>query len=174
MLNPVLNPVMPHGARLSHSFPSLSYQSAVKWAWISWLILGIIPFLLFIWMIWTLPSNFNPQVTAGESWFVFSSIYLMVAVPASFFWRGHIFKEYWQGRRVMPGKYFFGMIEVWLALVFGGVISVTGCIVSGAIMPNLIPAILAFMFYVTLFPSGRAMTRTDGDSLDAEVYKEPR
>jgi hypothetical protein len=170
----MLNPAMPQVVRLSHSFPSLSFQSAVKWAWISWLILGIIPFLLFVWMIWTLPSNNTPQVTAGESWFVFSSIYLMIVVPVSFFWRGHIFKEYWAGRVVVPGKYLFGMIEVWCALVLGGVISVVGCMASGAIMPNLIPAMLAFMFYVTLFPSGRAMTRTSGDSLDAEVYKEPR
>jgi hypothetical protein len=110
-----------------------------------------------------------------RTWFLASSIYLLLAVPASFFWRGHIFKAYWSGKIVPPQKYLFGMLTVWLALEAGGILSLIGCAIDHALLPNLLPALVAFMFYVTLWPSGRAMVRHSvGAAEDPEVYEEAR
>jgi hypothetical protein len=38
----------------------------------------------------------------------------------------------------------------------------------------MIPALVAFGFFATLWPSGRAMFKTDGDKEDPQLYEEPR
>jgi hypothetical protein len=103
-----------------------------------------------------------------------SSGYLLVVVPASLFWRGRIFKSYWSGQPIAPAKYLYGMLSIWTALVFGGIISLLGCFADRSLLPNLLPALLAFMFYATLWPSGRSMVRSMGDAEDAGVYEAPR
>jgi len=91
-----------------------------------------------------------------------------------FFWRGRIFKSYWSGQPIAPAKYLYGVLVPWTALEFGGIISLLGCFVDQALLPNLLPALLAFMFYVTLWPSGRSMVRSMGDAEDAGLYEAPR
>ena len=66
------------------------------------------------------------------------------------------------------------MISVWVALVIGGLFSLIGCLLYDTLLPDLVPALVAFMFFVTLWPSGRAMTHHIGDSHDPQVYEEPR
>ncbi len=63
---------------------------------------------------------------------------------------------------------------MWVALEFGGIISLLGCIVTHSLLPSLLPALVAFMFYVTQWPTGHAMMGSIGESEDASVYKEPR
>ncbi|MDP9173035.1 MAG: hypothetical protein M3O30_04110 [Planctomycetota bacterium] len=147
---------------------------AVRVAWVAWITFLIIPFLLFLWVVWALANETGVARHQGTSWFVAAMIYLLVAVPCSFFWRGHVFKAYWTGHTVSPGKYLLGMIAVWLALVVGGIFSLVGCYADHSLLPNLLPALVAFMFYVTLWPSGRAMVRHTGSEDDPEVYETPR
>jgi hypothetical protein len=59
-------------------------------------------------------------------------------------------------------------------LEFGGIIALLGCIVERLLLPNLLPALVAFMFFVTLWPSGKAMVSSIGNQEDASVYEEPR
>jgi hypothetical protein len=108
------------------------------------------------------------------SWFLASSGYLLVVVPASFFLRGRLFKSYWTGHPIAPTKYLYGMLAIWSALEFGGIIALLGCFVDRNLLPNLLPALIAFMFFVTLWPSGRAMVRSVGNAQDPEVYEQPR
>ncbi len=63
---------------------------------------------------------------------------------------------------------------MWGALEFGGIFSLLGCLVDHALLPNLLPALVAFMFYVTLWPSGRAMVSRMGHHEDAGMYEEAR
>jgi hypothetical protein len=114
-----------------------------------------------------MPSN-------DERWFLGASVYLLVVVPASFFWRGHVFKAYWTGQTIGPTTYLYGMLTMWAALEFGGIFSLLGCLVDHALLPNLLPALVAFMFYVTLWPSGRAMVSRMGHHEDAGKYEEAR
>ncbi|MGD0767674.1 MAG: hypothetical protein ABSB42_05690 [Tepidisphaeraceae bacterium] len=154
---------------------SLSVRTALRLAWATWTILLIIPFLLFLGVVWTLmfhePARVHPE---SQTWFLASSGYLLVVVPASLFWRGRIFKSYWSGQPIAPAKYLYGMLSIWTALVFGGIISLLGCFADRSLLPNLLPALLAFMFYATLWPSGRSMVRSMGDAEDAGVYEAPR
>ncbi|MGD0138607.1 MAG: hypothetical protein ABSD28_06990 [Tepidisphaeraceae bacterium] len=160
---------------LSAGAGSLSVRTALRLAWATWTILLIVPFLLFLGVVWTLTfheaTRLHPET---HRWFLASSGYLLVVVPASFFWRGRIFKSYWSGQPIAPAKYLYGMLATWTALEFGGIISLLGCFVDQSLLPNLLPALLAFMFYATLWPSGRSMVRSVGHAEDAEVYEEPR
>lgn len=153
----------------------LSVRSAIRIAWAVWTILLVVPFLLFLVVLWELVIRDGSALHSGRTgWFLAASLYLLLAVPASFFWRGHVFKAYWSGHTIPPGKYLFGMISMWAALVIGGIFSLSGCFVDHSLLPNLLPALVAFMFYVTLWPSGRAMVRTVGNLEDASMYEEPR
>ncbi len=156
--------------------PNVSAQSAMRMAWGCWLFLLVLPFLYFIYVIWTLmgEETSGPPPHSSQGWFLMSMIYLIVAVPLSFFGRSRLFKAYWTGKPVEPKKYLVGMLAMWLTLEVGGLLALTGCLVDHKPMPNLLPALVAFMFFTTLWPSGRAMTRTTGDSEDAGVYEEPR
>jgi hypothetical protein len=108
------------------------------------------------------------------TWFLASSIYLIIVVPISLFFRGRLFKAYESGHPIEPAKYLYGMLAIWTALEFGGIIGLLGCFVDHSLLPNLLPALAAFMFYVTLWPSGKSMVRTIGNVEDASVYEEPR
>ena len=66
------------------------------------------------------------------------------------------------------------MLAIWSALEFGGIISLLGCFVEQSLLPNLLPALVAFMFFVTLWPSGKAMVSSVGNAEDASVYEAPR
>jgi hypothetical protein len=163
---------------LQTSSTGLTPQTAIRVAWVIWLVFLVTPFFLFLRAVWIL-SNVDPNPPVApqpevQHWFLGSMLYLLLAVPISFFARSHVFKAYWSGKCVTPGKYLSGMMTVWLALELGGLISLTGCLVTHQLLPNVLPALVAFMFYATLWPSGRAMVRAVGHSEDAAVYEEPR
>jgi hypothetical protein len=153
-------------------------QNAIRVAWLVWVGLLVIPFFVFLFVVWTLSGAGDGlggvRRNDGELWFLIGSLYLVLVVPISFFWRGHVFKAYWSGHPVKPAEYLTGMISLWLALVVGGLFSLVGCLVSRSLLPDLLPALVAFMFFVTLWPSGRAMIRTVGRSEDPQIYEEPR
>ncbi|HEY1921458.1 MAG TPA: hypothetical protein VGG44_01735 [Tepidisphaeraceae bacterium] len=154
---------------------SLTPRTALRLAWTTWMVFLIIPFLLFLTVVWTLgiQGGAKPQINE-EHWFLGSSAYMLVVVPLSFFWRGHVFKAYWTGQTVPPTTYLYGMLTIWAALEFGGIFSLLGCFIDRALLPNLLPALVAFMFYVTLWPSGRAMVSHKGHFEDAGKYEEAR
>jgi len=68
---------------------------------------------------------------------------LVLAAPASFFIRSRIFRDYWKGQRVRPRAYLTGMFTVWGTLEIGGLLSLTGCLVSRSLLPTLLPALAA-------------------------------
>lgn len=156
--------------------PNVAAASAMRMAWSCWLFLLVLPFLFFIYVLWTLMGQETgaPPARSGQGWFLMSMLYLIVAVPLSFFGRSWLFKAYWTGKPVEPKKYVMGMLTMWLTLEAGGLLALAGCLVDKKLLPNLLPALVAFMFFTTLWPSGRAMTRTTGASEDHGVYEEPR
>jgi hypothetical protein len=154
---------------------SLTVKTALRLAWATWIVLLVIPFFLFLALVWTLGIQGGPKVhTTEDHWFLGASAYLLIVVPLSFFWRGHVFKAYWTGQTIPPTTYLYGMLTIWAALEFGGIFSLLGCFVDRALLPNLLPALVGFMFYVTLWPSGRAMVSHKGQFEDAGKYESPR
>jgi len=155
----------------------LTPGQALRIAWVSWLTLAAIPFILFLAVVWHL-NTANGSVAANralaERWFLFCMLYLALAVPCSFFLRGQIFKAYWAGEVVSPRNYLVGMLMLWLTIVAGGIIALVGVWLTKSLLPNLLPALVAFMFFIPFWPSGRAMTRRVGNDDDPEHYEEPR
>src|SRR5207253_11437503 len=110
----------------------------------------------------------------AESWFLASRGYMIVIVPAAIFFRSRLFREYWQGKVIQPNHYLMGMLTVWIALEIGGILSLTGCLVSKGLVPGIIPGALAFMLFTPLWPSGRSMVvRHVGNTDDPSRYEEP-
>ena len=109
-------------------------------------------------------------------WFIGCVAYVVLIVPASFFLRSRFFRAYWNvGECVSPRNYFLGMVSTWVALEIAGLLSITGCLVTRTFAPCIIPAAVAFMAFVMLWPNGRAMVCRDrGESDDPEKYEEPR
>jgi hypothetical protein len=165
------------GSMPGASSEGLTPQLAIRLAWAVWLLFLVTPFFLFLFSVWTL-SNARAHPSASQAeidhWFLGAMVYLLICVPFSFFARGRVFKAYWSGQPVSPRNYLSGMFTIWLALELGGFLSLAGCLVTGALLPNLLPALLAFMFFTTFWPSGRAMMRHSGHHEDPEVYEEPR
>jgi hypothetical protein len=163
------------GAGTVHASGNLSVRTALNLAWATWAVLLVVPFLLFLAVVWTLMFHESTVVRPEQhTWFLASSAYLLIVGPASFFWRGRLFKMYWEGHPIPPAKYLHGMLAIWAALEFGGIIALLGCLFEGALLPSLLPALVAFMFFVTLWPSGKAMVKSVGGEEDASIYEEPR
>jgi hypothetical protein len=152
---------------------------ALRRAWVIWFALLGSPFVLFLVTVWHLTdeevSSATPPAPAlARVWFLGSMAYLALVIPAAFFWRSRIFKAYWTGQVVGPRDYLKGMLTIWLALDIGGFVALAGCLISGRILPCLLPALVAFIIFVPLWPSGRAMTRPVGNQDDPELYEDPR
>jgi hypothetical protein len=153
----------------------LTPGQALRIAWVSWLALLAIPALLFLAVMWRFIGDDTPRDTGfAERWFLVTMGYMAVAVPAAFFWRSREFKAYWEGKCVAPGHYLRGMLIIWLTIELGGLMALAGCIATGSLLPNLLPAMVAFMLFTPFWPSGRAMTNPVGNDDDFEIYEEPR
>jgi hypothetical protein len=153
----------------------MSVATAIRIAWVAWVVLLVIPFLVFLAMIWKTTIVPTSEVSdKGFGWMMASSLYLLVVVPASFFWQTHVFRAYYTGETIAPGQYLFGKMTVWLALEIGGLFSLAGCFVGNSPLPDLLPALVAFMFFVTFWPNGRAMIRHVGHLEDPSIYEEPK
>src|SRR4051794_14258893 len=94
--------------------PELQPGAALRYAWIGYLILLTCPFLLFLYVAWSLNDGlpFGDRPLA-DGWFIASVAYMVLAAPASFFVRSRIFRDYWQGKCVRPRSYLTGMFIVW-------------------------------------------------------------
>src|SRR5262249_16339302 len=139
-------------------------------------ILLAVPFVGFIAMVWHLMDRPAETIDTAMShrWFIASMTYMMIGPPLAFFIRSRFFRGYWSGRIIPPLNYLIGMITIWAALEFGGLLGLVGCLISGALLPNLIPALLAFMFFLPLSPNGRSMTRALVNEHDPGDYEDPR
>ena len=154
----------------------LTSERATQIAWVIWLVMLSLPLVVFLAMLALL--FYQPGVAAHERvsgmFFVISLLWLAIAVPLGFFLRRRYFRPWWSGGIVPPTDYLRGMCAIWVAPEIGGLTALTGCIVSGTVVPNLVPAGIAFLLFVPFWPSGSAMTSAIGDAEDDTFFREPR
>jgi hypothetical protein len=151
-------------------------RSAFRAAWVSYVALLMLPFVALAVVVW---SNVNagvpPRPPRGtDGWFLLTMAYVTVGVPAALLYRRRVCVAHAHGGVVAPRKYLAGMLSVWLALEGGMILPVVGCYVTGSFLPGLLPALVSFVFFVTLWPNGEMLTSYAGDSEDPEIYREPR
>jgi hypothetical protein len=160
--------------RQTDSRSTLEPSTALRWSWVIWGTLLLIPFAFLLYLLWTMSTGEPRRIDPNqELWFSGAMAYLVAVLPSCFFWRGHLFKEYWQGRPVSPAKYILATVTVGLALAAGGIFALVGCVATNAFMPNLIPAGLSLLLFVLHWPTGRAMVKPVGHVEDPEIYQEP-
>lgn len=159
-----------------HDRRELTSGAALRHAWIWYITLLFIPFAVFV----ALVADLNSQGPGAHhwglknGWFLGAIGFMIVTLPLAFMIRSRMFRPYWQGRAVPPRSYLAGMLTLWITLEISGILSLAGCFVSQSLMPCLLPALAAFMFFVPLYPTGRAMSKPTGNTDDPAVYSEPR
>lgn len=168
--------VQPTSAPPRQDSSTFSVDIAMQIASWTWFGLLSFPFVLFIAVVWRLTETEGLRASddLANRWFIGTMIYMAVGIPAAFFIRSRIFKGYWQGQLVSPRNYLFGMLLIWCALELGGLLSLIGCLMSGKLVPTLVPGLLAFMLFTPLWPNGHAMTRRLKNEHDPADYEEPR
>lgn len=162
-----------HGNDKKHT--TLTEGAALRYAWWIWFALLSIPGFVFMGVVYSL--NFGDQPVrpqVGGTWFVVNMVFLLIGIPAAFFLRTRLWRNYYEGQRVPPVNYLVGAMIPWIVLEIGGLLSLAGVWYARSFTPNIIPAIVAFAFFITMFPKGTAMLRPTGDSQDPEIYEEPR
>ena len=156
--------------------PPLTSASALNYAWTVWLLCLACPYVLFLFVVWYIAgTQADPADMAWwNPWFFASNLYLIVAVPSAIFWRSHVFRSYWAGLTVSPRAYLQGTIIMWVALETGGILSLVGCLITHSLLPNLFPALVSFILFSSLWPTGAPMVASTGHLEDPEQYAEPR
>jgi hypothetical protein len=152
----------------------MSPRTALRFAWRIWLVLLVIPFLVFLAAVVAVPLYAQDPGPVTQPWFIAAIVYTGLAVPGAFFIRERLFRDYWQGRTVAPRRYLAGMLVIWLTIESAGLISLAGSFASGSLFPNLLPAVFAFVSYLAFWPTGSAMTTPVGDVDDSSVFLHPR
>lgn len=155
---------------------ALNERHTLLVAWIVWFVMLTIPFVVFLAVLFR--QLYGESAVASEAtinrWFVGSMIFCGLVVPGAFFLQGRAFRAYWHGQCVAPRAYLRGMISIWASLELSGLIALIGCWATGTMIPTMLPAILAFMLFVPLWPNGHAMTRPLVSEQDGADYEEPR
>jgi hypothetical protein len=153
----------------------LTPEAAYRWAWRIWVALPIVPSFLAVYAIWTITRAATPGDDAlARAWCVGTLVYLALAIPAAFFWRGHLFRGYATGDAVPPGNYLLGMSAVWFSMASIGLLTALGCLVSKTLVPNLVIGVIVLLVYWTIWPTGEALARRTGSPDDPEKSQEPR
>jgi hypothetical protein len=152
----------------------LTANDALKWAWLWWLVLLLVPFVVFLGVLVVIYNSAGtPRPGVANAFFMIALLWLAVTVPLSFALRSYCFRAYWEGRPVEPRSYLRGMVTVWLSMEIGGLLSLMGCWLSHSLMPCLLPAAVAFMLFTPFWPSGNAMEETPHNEDDEQLYHEP-
>src|SRR5579862_6288077 len=88
---------------------SRSVGSAIRTAWVCYVVLLFCPFFLFLYVAWSLMQGTPPKDrSGGDAWFLTSMAYMALVVPAAIFFRSRMFRSYWKGEVVAPSAYLTG------------------------------------------------------------------
>jgi hypothetical protein len=151
------------------------FNSALRAAWVIYVVLLLVPLAVFGVVMVLSASRASSEPSHGVNrWFLGTTAYLIVAVPAALFFRRHLIISYFQGGIVTPRHYLIGMLTLWLTLEIGMILPIIGCYVTASYMPGLIPAVVVLVVYMTQWPSGKTMTSGAGECDDPELYEMPR
>lgn len=146
-------------------------------AWVVWMVYLAIPLFVFVnvvfyMLIHTSTMNYHFH---GEVWFVAVSIWMALSVPAAYLIRAkYFFHNYWVGKPVKPRQYFQGMLLIWTVMEITGILALFGCLFTGELIPNILPAVLAFIVFIVQWPNASAMTESTGHMDDSSVFQHPR
>jgi len=154
--------------------PPLTPDEALRRAWLWWVALLLIPFFVFLGVLLTLDAERPTNAGLANVFTMLSLVWILVTFPGAFALRSYCFRAFWEGRPVESRSYLRGMLTVWGAMEIGGLLALVGCLVSNQLMPCLLPAAAAFVFFTPFWPSGSAMEETTGAEDDEQIFHYPR
>ncbi|MFP4144900.1 MAG: hypothetical protein ACLFV3_07115 [Phycisphaeraceae bacterium] len=86
----------------------------------------------------------------GVGWFV-------AATAMGYFARNQIYKSAWREHAIAPGGYLTGNLVLLALLESVGLFSIIALLVTGVMVPEILPAIGALVVFAINFPTGHAM-----------------
>lgn len=176
------HPDVEHAPRRPIYLPLGAIGLAIRKAWLTYILLGLVPPAVMIgtifWLIFTgndriLQNYAGLEGSWGMVWLVGGMAWIGVTVPLAFFIRRGLWKGYYEGGVVRPENYLKGWFVIWLPLVIGGVIGFVGLALTREVA-SLFTSMLSFIVFLSMYPNGHALTRPIGDHDDPAVYEEPK
>jgi|GEM_PF-750338 len=164
-----------HSGRLRDRIETRGGAYAVAWGiWFTFLVTPLFFFLGTLIYLLAWPGR-ETNYELGQTWFIIMMVMIAAGVPFFFYLRSRLhFYGYRSGRSATPRQYIMGMTLVWSWLVLIGMLSILGCIATGDIGPNIIPALLAFIVFITQWPNASALVNRTGHLDDPSLYLHPR
>jgi hypothetical protein len=163
-----------HSGRLADRLATPGGAYALAWG--IWFVYLVTPMFLFLaTLLYLLAKPTTMAITPGQTWFLAMMLMLAPGVPLVFYIRGKLFfYGYLNGRSVTPRQYIYGMVMVWTWIELIGLLSLAGCIVSGSLAPCVIPALMAFIVFLTQWPNATALANHTGHLDDPSLFHHPR
>ena len=147
-------------------------NTALQLAWTTWVVLLVTPFMMLPLTLHLMPSasGAGPKPELAGRWYGILMVYLLVAIPVALVIRAVMFKGLWHGQPVPPQRYYSGMLLLWFVVVAGGITAELVCVATATLVPNILPAMLALIVFLSLWPTGRPMEHCrTGDAARSEV-----
>ncbi len=158
-----------------HVLGGVKPETALRWAWETWLVMAVIPAVVFIAAIWRVMENGAAgRSGAALAWWIGSGVFFALAFPAALFARARLFRCYEKGHAIPPGLYLQGMVLVWASLAAAGLVGAIGCLVTRTLLPNVGIAALPLFVFFAMWPNGNAMVHPTGRTDDPGTYEEAR
>ncbi|NJL30858.1 MAG: hypothetical protein HC898_04090 [Phycisphaerales bacterium] len=133
-------------------------QSALATARLLWtaLLLGQ-AVLLFGACAFTLMQMGGGQTDTGHLLSYIALFMCLTMIPAGYVLRAQMYKRHWVGQAVRPRGYLLGNVILWAMCEGISLLGLVSVVLSGELIPNLIPTVLALGVLVVNFPNGAAM-----------------
>lgn len=132
--------------------------SSARWAWRAMLAIPLIGFAL---VVRTLDPS-GPVTGPALLLLLVAVLWLALVAPMAILLRSHCFGAAWGGGQpIDPPSYLRGLVTVWLTLEIVAIVSLASCVAADALMPGILPGVLALALLALTGPSGRALQLTD-------------
>lgn len=154
----------------------LDAQSALRRAWVWYIACLAVPFVMIVCHAAGKVIDAQPFISEQVSriGFVATLFWIGLSGAAGFLGQEYYFASYYKGQPVTPKEYLKGKVITWLCLMSGAVIAAVFMWLSQEAFPHIFAAIIAFVFTITQYPQGDAMTLTTGNLDRSQLYQTPR
>lgn len=151
----------------------LTRHNALGVAWTIWIVLLLVPYAVLPLALHSIVTGVS-KADAADRWFLAIMMYLALGVPLAFLLRSWLFRPYWRRGSVSPLAYVCAMTSLWLVLAIAGLTAQLVCLATATFAPNVLPALLALIVYLVVYPTGSAMApRRAAESDDEDNHEEP-
>ena len=119
------------------------------------------------------------QVDTGHMLSYIALFMCITMIPAGYVLRSQMYKRHWVDSTVRPRGYLLGNVVLWAICEGISLLGLVAVVLSGELLPTVIPTVLALGVLVVNFPNGAAMMGQGSNNpyehpLKPAVHRQPR